>query len=238
MLIERFKVGFMNTNCYLIACEETLNAVVIDPGFRESEAEEILREISEQDLRVKYIISTHGHPDHTSGNDILKQATDADILVHEDDARWLTNPWTTLLEISRESEVDIEKPPFLCPECGKDKLTWEVLESVEKAIVRCGDCGLVEEWEGSPSADRFLHHRDIIKVGGLELKVIHTPGHSEGSISLYCESEDTVFTGTKDIAQSLRSKLMKLPDHTIVYPGHGEKTTIGKERRETPTSAS
>ena len=62
MLIERFKVGFMNTNCYLIACEETLNAVVIDLGFRESEAEEILREISEQDLRVKYIISTHGHP--------------------------------------------------------------------------------------------------------------------------------------------------------------------------------
>lgn len=109
---------------------------------------------------------------------------------------------------------------------------WKFLEDVEKAVIRCGDCGLVEELEGSPPADRFLHHGDIIKVGKLKLKVIHTPGHSEGCIALYCESENIVFTGTKDTAQSLVTGLTKLPDHTVVYPGHGEKTTIGRERRK------
>lgn len=221
----------MNTNCYLVACEETLNAAVIDPGFRKGKGEEILREISEQNLRVKYIINLHGHPDHTSGNGTLKQATGANILIHENDAQWLTNPWTKFSELAHKGVLDIEKPPFICPECGKDKLTWKFLENVEKVIIRCGDCSFVEELEGSPPADRFLHDGDVIKVGRLELKVVHTPGHSEGCIALYCESENAVFTGTKDIAQSLVSGLMKLPDHAIVYPGHGEKTTIGKERR-------
>lgn len=112
MLIKRFKVGYVNTNCYLVICEETLDAFVIDPGFRKGEGEEILREISERNLRVKYVINLHGHLDHTSGNGTLKQATGADILVHENDARWLTNPWTNMSKMAREGELDMEKPPF------------------------------------------------------------------------------------------------------------------------------
>jgi len=208
MLIRSLTVGSLNTNCYLITCKKTAQAMIIDPGFKECEAEKILEEIAKHDLEVKYIVNTHGHMDHISGNGMLKQATGAAILIHENDASMLTDPWKNLSEIFEPTAV-------------------------------------------SPPADYFLHDGDIIKVRLLELKVIHTPGHSSGSISLYCESENIVFTGDtlfagsigrtdlpgssfKEIMRSIRGKLMKMPDHTIAYPGHGEKTTIGKEKAENP----
>ena len=103
----------------------------------------------------------------------------------------------------------------------------------------------------SPPPDIMLKDGDKIKVGSLELEVIHTPGHTPGSISLYCRKEKVVFTGDtlfagsvgrtdlpgssyKKLMSSIREKLLALPDETVVYPGHGEKTTIGKERVENP----
>ncbi len=204
MLIKRLTGGLLSTNCYIVACGETGEAMVIDPGLSHGECEEILDEISAQHLRLKYIVNTHGHPDHTSCNRRLKNATSAEILIHEDDGHLLAEPRALFL----------------------------------KGVV-------------SPPADRFVRDRDVIRVGKLEFRVIHTPGHSRGGISLYCESEGVVFSGdtlfsrsigrtdlpgssAEDMGLSLREKLMKLPEHTIVYPGHGPETTIGEEKMWNP----
>ena len=84
MIIECFKVGWLSTNCYVVSCEETKEAAIIDPGLEtEKEAEQILDYIKQNSIHVKYIINTHGHPDHISGNEYFKEATKAPILIHE-----------------------------------------------------------------------------------------------------------------------------------------------------------
>jgi glyoxylase-like metal-dependent hydrolase (beta-lactamase superfamily II) len=84
VIIECFKVGWLATNCYIVGCEKTKEAVIIDPGLEtESETEKILDFINENLFHIKYIINTHGHPDHISGNNVIKEATGAPILIHE-----------------------------------------------------------------------------------------------------------------------------------------------------------
>ncbi len=84
MIVKRFTVGWLSTNCYVVGCEETREAAVIDPGMdSERDAEPILDFIKQNSLHIKYIINTHGHPDHVAGNAIMKKATGAPILIHE-----------------------------------------------------------------------------------------------------------------------------------------------------------
>jgi hydroxyacylglutathione hydrolase len=84
MIIKCFKVGWLSTNCYVVGCEENKEAAVIDPGIEtEAEAKEILDYIKQNGFHIKYIINTHGHPDHVSGNATIKEATGALILIHE-----------------------------------------------------------------------------------------------------------------------------------------------------------
>jgi hydroxyacylglutathione hydrolase len=84
MIVKRFAVGWLSTNCYVVGCEETREAAVIDPGMEsEKETEQILNFIKQNGFRIKYIINTHGHPDHTAGNAVIKEATGAPILIHE-----------------------------------------------------------------------------------------------------------------------------------------------------------
>ena len=105
----------------------------------------------------------------------------------------------------------------------------------------------------SPPADRLLQGGDVIQVGELELKVIHTPGHSPGGISLVSDglvfTGDTLFAGAIGrwdfpgasynlLLASVRNKLLVLSDDMIVYPGHGPISTIGAEKRENPFFAS
>lgn len=101
----------------------------------------------------------------------------------------------------------------------------------------------------SPNAERLLEDKDVINIGDLALEVIHTPGHTPGSISIKCN--DLVFTGDtlfcegvgrtdlpyaseKDLSKSLRERLLVLPDSTRIYPGHGPASTIGHERERNP----
>jgi len=205
--VKLFTVGPLFTNCYLVRCPQTNEAVVIDPGFgKEHEVKEFLREILNENLRIKYIINTHGHPDHTSGNGVLKRETGAPILIHELDASKLG---------------DLRRPVYRM-------FNFEIY---------------------SPPADHFLKEGDKIEFGTAVLGVLHTPGHSKGSISLIGEncvfSGDTLFSGSigrydfpdssfEEIMNSLRKKLMVLPENFIVYPGHGPITTIGKEKRSNP----
>jgi hydroxyacylglutathione hydrolase len=84
MNVKCFKVGWLATNCYVVGCEETREAAVIDPGIETgAEAKEILDYIKQNGFHIKYIINTHGHPDHVSGNATIKEATGAPILIHE-----------------------------------------------------------------------------------------------------------------------------------------------------------
>jgi len=192
MFVKMFTVGLIETNCFLVGDTETQEAVVIDPGFdTPSEAKTILREIERNGFRVKLIINTHGHPDHTSGNKVMKEATGAPILIHEYDAQLLMNQ----------------------------------------------------------QADKTIREGDIIELGKIKLRVLHTPGHSKGSITLLGAdavfSGDTLFAGSigrydlpggslEKIMNSIRNKLMILADNVKVYPGHGPVTTIGVERRSNP----
>lgn len=107
--------------------------------------------------------------------------------------------------------------------------------------------GIIDIKEIELEADSRVDDNDIIHLGNLEFRVIHTPGHTKGSTSLYCEKEkclfsgDTIFSGTwgrtdlptsnrEDIMNSITKKLLILPDETIVYPGHGKTTRIGDEK--------
>ena len=207
MIIKMLTVGALYTNCYIVSCAETKETLIMDPGFdRQVEAQRILREVDKRDLEVRYIVNTHGHPDHTSGNGVIERATGALILIHEYDAVMLTG--------------------------------------AEKALARL--FGFRVE---SPPADKLLHDRDIIQIGGVTLKVLHTPGHSRGSISLLADdvvfTGDTLFAGSigrydlpggsfQEIMRSIKNRLATLPDHVKVYPGHGPVSTIGEEKRNNP----
>jgi hydroxyacylglutathione hydrolase len=243
ILLRCLPVGYLPTNCYVLACEDTQEAIVIDPGTKEAEENRIIGAIEHLKLNLEFIACTHGHPDHTAGNKKLKQITGADILIHERDAPLLTNPWLGA------EESPAFKVPHRCPICGKQEMVRLDIDG-EKARTISG-CGVVV-WEAeiSPPADKVLSDGDIISFGQTELKVIHTPGHTAGGISLYSADERMVFTGDtlssgshgrtdlargseEDMKLSLR-KLMQLPTETVVYPGHGDSTTIGKERIANP----
>jgi len=206
MISKMLTVGSFFTDCYVVWCNKTKKAIVIDPGFElESEGKIVLDILKKNDLTAKFIVDTHGHPDHTCGNGIVKDATSAPILIHRLDAN--------------------------------------MLSSVGKRLT-----ALFGVHVNSPTADGYLKDGDVVKFGEVALRVLHTPGHSPGSVSLV--GEDCVFTGdtlfagsigrtdilggsSKEIMQSLK-KLALLPDKFVVYPGHGPKSTIGEEKRSNP----
>ncbi|MBZ4688027.1 MAG: hydroxyacylglutathione hydrolase [Clostridia bacterium] len=204
MILHKVQVGSLATNCYIIACKDTKEAVVIDPG---DEAEKILSVITKENLKVKYIINTHGHWDHIGADRPLKEHTNADLLIHEEDAEALQE--------------------------GSKNLSMYMGESAQ-----------------APKADKLLREGDIIKFGNkMELKVLHTPGHTPGSICLVGQeilfSGDTVFAGSigrtdlpggsyNTIMESIQQKIMPLEDTFTVYPGHGPQTSMKEEKESNP----
>jgi len=203
MLLMRLVVGPLQVNCFIVADEKTKEAVVIDPG---DDAADILKLIKEKDLKVKYIVNTHGHFDHIGANKAVKEATGAEILIHEADA------------------------PLMA-----------------KAAQQSSAFGM--RAVSSPPADRFVKDGDVITAGEIALKVVHTPGHSQGGISLLEQgvafTGDSLFAGSigrtdfpggdlKTLLRSIKKNLMTLPDDTKVFSGHGPASTIGDEREENP----
>ena len=169
------------------------------------DAEEILKNVKDSGLNIKLIILTHGHIDHTGAVKEVKEATGAEVAIHTDDAKSLQEQLLGRL-------FGLSYPP-------------------------------------PPPPDWLLKDGDSIDIGDLHFLVVHTPGHSPGGICLLGEgvvfSGDTLFNygiGRYDLPggsgsqlmNSIHTKLMILPDNTIVYPGHGPDTTIGTERRSNP----
>jgi hydroxyacylglutathione hydrolase len=206
MQVRQFTVGKLYTNCYLACCEQTKKAIIIDPGFDDRvEAERIFKSVEANSLTLKFIVNTHGHPDHTCGNGLVKERFNVPILIHEYDAHML----------GRLGKITAEALGF---------------ESF------------------SPQADRLLHDGDTVEFGETILKILHTPGHSRGGITLLGKKEaftgDTLFAGSigrtdfpesseSDMNSSLK-KLASLSHNFVVYPGHGPTTTIGEEKKSNP----
>ncbi len=203
MIIKRLTVGPIQANCFILGCEETKVAAVIDPG---DEPDRILMALAEDKLTVKYLIDTHGHFDHVGANKRMKDATGAEILIHPLDAPMLT-------QLSETAGV------------------WGMSA------------------ENSPEPDRTIDEGDEITVGNITLKVIHTPGHTPGGISLHTDKcvfvGDTLFAGSigrtdfpggsfETLKSSIQDKLFLLGDDVTVYTGHMGNTTIGNEKRTNP----
>ena len=189
------------TNCYIILDEESKEIMVIDPAGKADEIAELVNILGG---KLKYIYLTHCHGDHITGVMDLKDSCGGKILIHREDAEGLNN-------------AEINLTPYI----------------MEKQIVL--------------EADSRIDDNDLLHLGNLEFKVLHTPGHTKGGTCIYCEQEkclfsgDTMFRGTwgrtdlptgdfESIINSIVSKLMKLPDDTIVYPGHGLSTKIKDEK--------
>lgn len=205
MIVESLVVGPLQTNCYIVADENTKEGIVIDPG---GDGVHILHTIERMKLNIKLVVNTHGHFDHIMANKEVMEGTGASLAIHPKDADMLINPLRSFAVF-------------------------------------------VGKIHPSPPATLLLEEGTTIDFGSVRLHVLHTPGHSSGSISLWSPQEKVVFSGDalfnlgigrtdfpggsmRVLLQSIREKLFVLPDDTVVYPGHGPKTTIGFERKHNP----
>jgi hydroxyacylglutathione hydrolase len=205
MILESFPVGPLACNCTILGDEEAREAIVVDPG---DEVGRIHRRLNELGLKVKQILVTHAHIDHVGGALKLKRLTGAPIFLNESDL-----PLLKMMQ-AQAAWLGVNTPETAPPD-----------ESLKD--------GLVVGLERFPA------------------QVLHTPGHTQGSICLHFAplklliAGDTLFAGSigrtdlpggnfNQIIDSLRSRILTLPDETQVLPGHGPVTTVGEERRENP----
>jgi hydroxyacylglutathione hydrolase len=205
MILETFPVGPLACNCTLLGDEDSLEAIVIDPG---DEIGRIHRRLGELGLRLKQILITHAHIDHVGGALKLKRLTGAPIFLNENDL--------PLLKMMNAQAA------------------WLGLDTPETA-----------------PPDEGLADGLVVGLSRFPAKVIHTPGHTQGSVCLHFEplkllvAGDTLFAGSigrtdlpggdfNQIIDSIRSKVLVLPNETHVLPGHGPATTIGEERDSNP----
>jgi len=205
MIHEILPVGWLQCNCSILGDETSHEAIVVDPG---DEIDEILVVLARHHLTVKYIVITHAHIDHIGGAKRLKERTGAPVYLNAQD-----------LELYRHLDQQARMIGVEAPE--------------------------------TTDIDVLLRDGDQIECGEVVASVRHTPGHTQGSICLLLQdgekllAGDTLFRdsiGRTDlpggnfhqIMNSLKEKLLTLDDSTIVVPGHGPVTTIGREREWNP----
>jgi len=204
MIIRTIPVGMTQTNCYIVGCEETQKGVIIDPG---GHPRRILAALKKSGLTISYVLNTHCHFDHMGANADIVAATGAHLALHA-------------------AELPILKE-------------------------RGGAALFGVPMKESPMPDMELEPEQKLDVGELCFEVLHTPGHSPGGVTFYLEREgvafggDTLFSGgigrtdlpggdMEALMHSIRKVLFALPDNTVIYPGHGPKTTVGREKTHNP----
>ncbi len=204
MKIDVITVGPLDENCIIVYCEKHRAAIIVDPG---DSGKRIIDHIENKQLIPKLILNTHCHADHVGGVGAVVEHFKIPFLCHEDDEFLLTDPGQREL-----AEYVGLKPP---PKNDAPVTDGEVVDL-------CDD---------------------------FSIRVIHTPGHTPGGVSLVADgrliSGDTLFQNSigrsdlpggnhETLIASIKDKLLVLPDDTVVYPGHGDTTTIGHEKAHNP----
>lgn len=203
--IQKFIFSPFSENTFVVWDEGSRDACVIDPGCNnENEEKELESFITQNNLNIKYLINTHCHIDHIFGNAFVKENFN---------------------------------PVFLAP-----KGDIFLLEKAEEQAALFGiDIKL------SPKPDNFIEEKVNIALGSIKGKFLFTPGHTPGEFCVYFENEKICFTGDalfkegigrtdlwggnfNTLIQSIKEKLLSLPDDVRIYPGHGEASTIGYEK--------
>lgn len=204
--IQHTALGMVSTNAYLVGDTDTKEAVLIDPV---DEPKTLLSMAQDAGWTIKLILATHAHFDHVLASKELKALTGAPFYIHAEAAPHLAS----------------------LPETG----------------VRF----VGERFPEAADPDKLLTDGDIIELGAIKLKALYTPGHAPGHLSFYMASENAVFSGDAlfrgaigrtDLAggslqvlmNSIKTKLLTLPDETRLLPGHGDETTIDRERHTNP----
>ncbi len=206
LIITAEEVGPFQVFCYLVACPETGEALLLDPG---GPAPTLAGRLQEEGWRLRWIVNTHGHADHTAATQIWAAQTGARIVMHP--------------------------------------LDWEFFSTPQIQETATGDFAPLSR------VDLLVQDGDHLPLGRQEATVIHTPGHTPGSICLYFPGHlftgDTLFVGAagridlpggslNQLLKSLEEKVMPLPDDTVIWPGHdyGETptSTLAREKEENP----
>jgi hydroxyacylglutathione hydrolase len=205
MIHEILPVGPLQCNCSIFGDETSREAVVIDPG---DEIGRITAILEKHQLRVKAIIVTHAHIDHIGGAQKLKALTGAPVYMNFNDQ-------------DLYDHIDVQAQ-------------WLGIEAPAKTDI-----------------DVNAREGESVKLGTAEFQVLETPGHTQGSISVWIPAENKLLAGdtlfldsigrtdlpggnSRQILQSIHDKLLPLDDAVVVIPGHGQNTTIGRERRRNP----
>ncbi len=205
MIHEILPVGLLQCNCSVLGDEQSREGLVVDPG---DDIDAVLEIVRKHGLSVKAIVITHAHIDHIGGAQKLKAATGAPVYMNPNDA-------------GLQAMLDVQAG-------------WLGMRPPEQVQV-----------------DSEAKDGGRLLVGATEVHILHTPGHTQGSISLWIPAEgklvagDTLFRDSigrtdlpggdsRQILRSIHEKLLILPEETVVIPGHGENTTIGREKRSNP----
>ncbi|MCP4359015.1 MAG: MBL fold metallo-hydrolase [Chloroflexi bacterium] len=205
MEILQLPLGPLQTNCYILICQETMQATVIDPAW---DGRNIAATLTEKGVDLTHILITHSHFDHVGGLAQLKEEVPVPIYMHSEDVPML------------------QQSPMSAAFFGMTIPT-------------------------PPPPDNLINEGDVIEVGRLKLDVLFTPGHAPGHVSYYLADHNVIFSGDVLFQQSIgrtdlpgcdhallmesiREKLLTLPDETHVLSGHGPATTIGQEKGWNP----
>lgn len=204
-MVRGIVVGVFQENCWVVGSRQSGEAICIDPG---DQPDEILALARDMGVSIKLIANSHAHIDHILGVQGIHSATGAKFLLHQADLDLLQQGFTSAASRFR-----------------------------------------LDPGQRPPLPDQFVTDGDVVEVAGLQLRAVATPGHTPGSMSYYTEgmlfSGDTLFNGSigrtdmpggdfEEELSSICDRLFKLPDETLVLPGHMQETTIGQEKLHNP----
>lgn len=205
MKVEMFELGPVMTNAYLVYDLQTKKGIVFDPGMN---PDRLLQRIEKLQLEIEAILLTHAHFDHMGGVEEVRTHTGAPVYIHQEEEDWLGDPMKN----------------------GSGR--WPMMPKLT-----------------ARPAEHILVGGETLQLAGFQFDVLYTPGHSPGSISFYdgvhVFSGDALFRDSigrtdlyggshRTLMDSIKKKLMELPGNTVVYSGHGPKTTINRERKSNP----
>lgn len=203
MKIIRMEVGQLGANCYIVYCEKTLKGAVIDPG---GNGKDIIAQLKAKQIELIYIFNTHGHADHITANDEVKEATGAPVLIHNADAAMLITPQGNL-----SSYIGNQ---LICQPADR--------------LLADGETLTVGEIEFQ------VIHTPGHTLGGICLKADDVLFSGDTLFEQSVGRSDFPGGSHNQLISSIKNKLLVLPDETIVLPGHGNATTIGNERHGNP----